>query len=229
MLNIKDVYIIHYTKLENRRNKIFEQFDNITQNLNFINDFDQEELSQDIINDFYYPSDEEWDKKVTPLWNRNLHRPRILNIAEISCTIKHIIAIEEVAKKGDALIIEDDLIIKDNFVHEFNNVIENLPNDWDVIMIGKGCNMTAKNIIPGKTLYKQSHPATRCLDSYLLSQNAAIKISKTIKPFQLVSDWELAYHLYLHDLNVYWLEPSPCFQGSEKGIYKSTLDFGNNR
>jgi GR25 family glycosyltransferase involved in LPS biosynthesis len=229
MLNIKDVYVIHYTKLESRRNKITEQFENISHNLHFINDFDQEDITPEIMNEFYLYSITEWDKKVSPLWNINSHRPRLLNIAEISCTIKHVKAIEFVSKNGDAFIIEDDLIIKDDFLNEFNNAIDRLPDDWDVVMIGTGCNLTSKNIQPGKIFYKQNHPATRCLDSYLLKQSAAKKIIETIKPFQLVSDWELAYHLYFHNLNVYWLEPSPCFQGSEKGIYKSTLDFGNNR
>jgi GR25 family glycosyltransferase involved in LPS biosynthesis len=222
MINIKDVYVVHYTKLEERRRKIISQFDGIVDNMVYITDYDQENLSDEVLDKFYKYSVDDWNRKVSDLWDLYQHQPRILNIAEISCTIKHIEAIDMVAKNGDALIIEDDLIIKENFVEYFNFMIESLPDDWDVIMVGTGCEMTAK-IETGKILYKMPHPATRCLDSYLISQSAAQKIISTIKPFQLVSDWEVAYHMYLHNLNVYWLEPSPCFQGSEKGVYKSTL------
>ena len=221
ILSIPKVYVIHYTKLIDRKNKIEDQFANIA-NIEFINEYDKEELSNDVLNKFYLPSTNEWNKKVSPLWNVNIHRFRILNPAEISCTIKHIMAIKKVAENGDAFIIEDDLLINSNFVNDFNEMINDLPNDWDIIMVGAGCNMHA-NIIGNQKFYKASNPATRCLDSYLLSQKAAIKIMETIIPFQLVSDWELAYHLYKHELNTYWLEPSLCSQGSETGVYKSTL------
>ena len=221
-LNIPKVYVIHYTKLINRKQTIIDQFNDIS-NLEFINEFDKEELTQDILNKFYLPSNDEWNKKVSPLWNPYIHRFRILNDAEISCTIKHILAIKKVAENGDAFIIEDDLLLKPNFTNDFNIMMSELPNDWDVVIVGSGCNLHANNIIEGKKFYKAPNPATRCLDSYLLSQKAAIKIMETIIPFQLVSDWEIAYHLYIHNLNTYWLEPSPCFQGSESGAYKSTL------
>jgi len=223
MLKIPNIYVIHYSKLKDRKSKILEQFSQLHSNIKFITEYDQEQLTSDVLDNFYLPSDEDFIKKVSPLWNSNVHRPRILNIAEISCTIKHITALEEIAKNGDGFIIEDDLIIKDSFVEEFNKAIDSLPNDWDVVMIGSGCNMVSENIESDKILYKKNHPATRCLDSYLVSQSAAKKICSTIKPFQLGADWEVAYHLYLHDMNVYWLEPSPCFQGSKKGVYKSTL------
>jgi GR25 family glycosyltransferase involved in LPS biosynthesis len=222
-LNIDSVYVVHYTKLLDRKNKIVEQFGGIVDNLHFINEFDQEELSDDILKEYYLPDPMKWVNKVSPLWDVRIHRPRYLNIAEISCTIKHIIALEQVAKNGDGFIIEDDLLIKDNFLEEFNETMSNLPADWDVIMIGAGCQMHTKELIPGVKLYKREHPATRCLDSYLISQKTARKIIETVKPFQLISDWEFAFQFFLHNLNVYWLEPSPCYQGSEVGYYKSTL------
>lgn len=221
-LNIEKVYVIHYTKLEDRRKKIMEQFSNIS-NLEFINDYDKDDLNAEILEKFYYPSPTEWVKKVSPLWNPEIHRFRNLNLPEISCTIKHILAIKRISENGDGFIIEDDLLLKENFVEEFNLMISDLPDDWDLVIVGAGCNLHSDNITKDKRLYKAKNPATRCLDSYLISQKAAKKIMDTIIPFQLVSDWELAYHIYLHNLNTYWLEPSPCFQGSESGEYKSTL------
>lgn len=220
-LNIPKVYVIHYTKLEDRKEKIIEQFSNFA-NLEFVNEYDKDELTTEILNSFYYPSSDEWIKKVS-LWSPQVHNFRVLNPAEISCTIKHILAIKKVAENGDAFIIEDDLLLKEHFIEDFNSMISDLPNDWDLIMVGSGCNLHADNITNDKKFYKAKNPATRCLDSYLISQKAAQKIIDTIIPFQLVSDWEVAYHIYLHNLTTYWLEPSPCFQGSESGTYKSTL------
>jgi GR25 family glycosyltransferase involved in LPS biosynthesis len=224
-LNIENVYVVHYTKLTERRSVIERQFNEISKNLIFIEDFDAEVITNDIINEWYQPSEIEWEERNNKLWRRKgLPTPafRRINMAEISCTIKHIKAMELIAQNGDGFIIEDDVLLKENFVENFNKAIDELPEDWDVIMIGAGCNMHVPST-PDKLFYKVSDPATRCLDSYLVSQSAAQKLIKTIKPFQTISDWELAWQLHLNNLTTYWLEPSLCVQGSETGVYKTTL------
>jgi GR25 family glycosyltransferase involved in LPS biosynthesis len=223
-LNIENVYVVHYTKLIERRNVIEKQFKDISKNLIFIEDFDAEEITDEILSEWYQPSEEQWYQRNT-LWSRRglpTTPFRIINMAEVSCTIKHIKAMELIAENGDGFIIEDDVLLKDNFLENFNKAIDELPEDWDVIMVGAGCNLHVPSVA-GKIFYKVNDPATRCLDSYLVSQKAAQKLLKTIKPFQTISDWELAWQIYFNNLTTYWLEPSLCVQGSETGVYKTTL------
>lgn len=224
-LNIDNVYVVHYTKLVERRINIEKQFNEISNKITFIEDYDADVLTTELINEWYQPSEEDWNIRNKTLWGRKgLPTPsfRRINIAEISCTIKHIKAIELIAKNGDGFIIEDDVLLKDNFVKNFNRAIDELPNDWDVIMVGAGCNMHVPST-SDKIFYRVDDPATRCLDSYLVRQSAAKKIMSSIKPFQTISDWELAWQLYANKLITYWLEPSLCVQGSETGVYKTTL------
>jgi GR25 family glycosyltransferase involved in LPS biosynthesis len=224
-LKVKNMYVVHYTKLKERKEKILQQFGEIVENIIFIDEFDQENLNENIISEWYKPSVSEWYER-NSLWGRaGLPMPpfRIINIAEISCTIKHIKALELIEKNGDGFIIEDDILLKEKFVEEFNKSIDELPSDWDIVMVGAGCNMHVKDIIPGVRFYKVNDPATRCLDSYLVKQDAARKILKTIKPFQTISDWEFAWQFHKNQLTTYWLEPSLCVQGSETGVYKTTL------
>jgi hypothetical protein len=42
-------------------------------------------------------------------------------------------------------------------------------------------------------------------------------------PFVVTMDWELSYHAARHDLHVYWLEPPLAVQGSETGVYPSSI------
>ena len=67
------------------------------------------------------------------------------------------------------------------------------------------------------------HPASKGGDSYLLRKELAENISETMNTFVTISDWELSYQLKLHNANVYWWEPPLVAQGSELGLYKSTL------
>ena len=91
----------------------------ISKNLIFIEDFDAEEITDEILAEWYQPSKEQWDIRNRNLWGKKgLPTPafRIINMAEVSCTIKHIKAMELIAENGDGFIIEDDVLLKDNFV-----------------------------------------------------------------------------------------------------------------
>ena len=71
--------------------------------------------------------------------------------------------------------------------------------------------------------YLKKHPASRCADSIIIKNKAVCDLAKTWFPFNLVSHLEIGYQHYLHNHKVYWWEPSLVMQGSEYGIFKSTL------
>lgn len=226
------LYIIHYTKLKNRKEKLLSFLTKSNNQYEFIDVFDQECINTDVLNKYYLPDKKLFDDKISPLWDSNLHKFRHLNIAEISCTIKHIIAIEKVANQNDeyCLILEDDAIpIENNFFDEIEKLINNAPDDWDSIFMGAGCGVDFMNeklknshLINDK-FAKVLHPCTNCAESYLIKKKSAKKVFDSIVPFQLVSDWELAYQFYKLNMNVYWSIPPLFYQGSKSGEYESTL------
>jgi len=221
MLNVRCVYVVHYTRLPARKANVLHQLDGVAP-VKFIEPYDREELTPEVMAPFYRADRAKWEDKVRPLWDLRQHGFRHLKMPEISCTIKHIEAVRRVAENGDALIVEDDVQFNEGFVERFNRLKDQLPDDWDAVIYGSCCNLHASTV-EGQELYKVSHPATRCLDAYMVRQQAAQKVMTTVYPFQLVSDWELAYQFYHHDLNVYWVEPVLCDQGSVTGAFRSEL------
>ena len=223
-------FVVHYTKLVERKEKILRQFDSNLFDLNFIEDFDAEVLNDETIKKFYDTSSVGFNNKVN-IWNHNKAKYYIMNKAELSCTIKHIQALKHVSDSRNtySFIIEDDAIPKNNkkFINQFFN-LESL-EDWDAVFFGAGI---GKNFIMKKTNVKNyfknrfvkiEHPATNCLEAYVIKKDAASKILSSIVPFNLVSDWEIAYQFYKHNMNVYWFLPHLFVQGSKNGEYKSTL------
>ena len=48
-------------------------------------------------------------------------------------------------------------------------------------------------------------------------------MAKTMKPFVVISDWELSCQFAQHNAKVYWWEPALISQGSETGLFNTTL------
>jgi len=92
--------------------------------------------------------------------------------------------------------------------------------------MGSCCDLTIsekETTTEGQIAFHKSHPASKCGDAYLLRADLARKITETMKPFVVISDWELACQLYQHDARVYWWEPALIYQGSESGLFNTTL------
>jgi GR25 family glycosyltransferase involved in LPS biosynthesis len=225
------IYIIHYTKLKERKNNI-EKILSGCDDYQFIESFDKGEISESELKYYYEPNKDKFDQKISPLWDSNHHKFRTLNDAEISCTIKHIVALNEASKINDeySLILEDDIICKDKIINlNIDKIVKNAPPDWDSIFLGSGCGIDFMNqklkdcLIFNESYAKVKPPSTNCAEAYIIKKESAKKIYESIIPFQLVSDWELAYHFYKLNMNVYWYIPPIFEQGSKNGSYNSTL------
>ena len=197
--------------------------------LEYITEYDQEDLATTNLNDFYLDDEATYLKK-SKLWSQD-NAYRRLNNAEISCTLKHFEAIKRSSESNHevSLIIEDDVLIFSKFFKSKLKKVLRLDSDWDLLFIGQGIskNFILKNInkkgeLKSK-LYEVEHPATNCAESYLIKKNAAKKIFKNMLPFNMISDWELAFQIYDLNLKVKWLYPPIFYQGSKSGKYKSEL------
>tara|TARA_Y100000310_G_scaffold163309_1_gene163161 strand:- start:11443 stop:12129 length:687 start_codon:yes stop_codon:yes gene_type:complete len=227
MLNVEKIYIVHYTRLVERRMHMNSFFRASGINADYILEFDQDELNEEIINEYYFPNEKDYNEKILETYGKGSNQYRLLRPAEISCTIKHYHAIKKLSEevKDYGLIFEDDIIFMDNFVSLFNLYLQKTPADWDAIFFGSCCGLDVGShlVSHDKVAYLKPHPATKCADAYLLRKDLAKKITQTMKPFVTISDWELSYQLRLHDAKVYWWSPPLISQGSEHGLFKTTL------
>lgn len=236
-MKLEKAFVIHYTKLVERKNNVLEIFKNSDIQYEFIEDYDKDDFTDEILSKFYKADREMFEHKIEtafspPIWDLKENWFRVLNDAEISCTIKHIIALKKVSEQENdfCLIVEDDIIpIFEDTFNKIDSIVQQAPKSWDSIFLGEGCGndfinsklSDAKRI--SENLFEVPPPSTNCAESYLIKKESAKKIYESIIPFQLVSDWELAYQFYKLNMNVYWSIPSLFYQGSKSGQYNSTL------
>lgn len=220
MIYVNKVYIAHYAKLIERKQNLISQLKNINLNCSW---FEMEPTQNDVIK----------------LYDKNLWTPRMVEMktdfieerelkkSEISLEFKHIKIYEDIILNNfdSALILEDDVILDSDFINKFNFNIIHTPKDWDVIFIGNGCDLhiPVEQQKPHTVAYKKEHPASKCTDSYIIKRTAVEKILKTIIPFCFPIDFELNYQMFINDLNVYWWEPTIVKQGSQNGLYGSSI------
>jgi len=229
---IENIYVIHYTKLIERKQSIFSYIENFKLPYKFIENYDKEQLPEKSLQRFYLPDESLFESKIKNLWDINQHKFRYLTPGEISVAIKHFLAIQTIGENNKiGLILEDDALpLKSTFLEQIHTTLNQLPEDWDAVFIGEGCgvnyikNRIAKdNLQISNNMCKAKHPVTNCAESYIIKPQLAKKISEISFPFQLAFDWELAYILYKLNANVYWSVPPIFTQGSKNGIFNSVL------
>lgn len=218
MLTVDKVYLAHYSPLKDRKDNVQNEIQKNSISVDWIEDEPEEEEVG-----FIYKK-QLWNSRIKEMNFYDIPE-RMLKKSEISLEYKHIKIYEDIIKNNinTALVLEDDIILEDNFVSKFNFSLSMTPKDWDVIFIGSGCNLHIENKHPHIIAYKKDHPASKCTDSYVIKKKAVEKIFKTIIPFCFPIDFELNYQMYINNLNVYWWEPTLVKQGSQNGLYGSSI------
>lgn len=201
-------YICHYTKLTYRRKHMEEQIQKFKLNeifdIKWLTDFDREQITPQQYKEYI---------------GDNMKN---INTGIKANGIAHIYALKDISKNHEfGLIIEDDLVLKPDFKCKFIEMISSLPSPWDMIYLSEGCNLHPKNISKDKTLYESL--TSRCANCYLVSKNATKKILSTCIPIQDAIDWQYNHEQKKHNLKYYWLEPTLAYEGSDYGLFNSSL------
>lgn len=210
--------ILHCKKLENRLTHILSQITNQNiENYNIVDQFDADDLTEDIICDYYVDNKTECDiaSRITLQHNSCIDSVyKTLPKESISLCIKHTIALQSFIHQQDyeyLLILEDDCIFWQN--RNINEVIKRAPSDWDIIFIGGSFGY---NILPIQRAIGDyilvGHPSTNTTSSLIYNKESAKKTLDTILPFYLPIDWQLNNVFYKNDFKVYHTVPYLCGQ-----------------
>jgi GR25 family glycosyltransferase involved in LPS biosynthesis len=220
------IVVLHYSKLTERKRHIIEQFKKhgITE-YEFIERFDKDTITDD----------------ECPEFSRDYINNRR---AELSLHLKHIYVYRLMVREqyDEVLVFEDDVILSNGFIETLALYMTQLPNDYDMLFIGDGCNLhipqsmqTPNQYIYEKCLYETAwggNGAAKCTDSYIISNMCAKKICDHIdtlitavdtKKINLAADWWLNQVARELMLKVYWAEPTIVTQGSQNGTYYRSL------
>jgi len=210
------IFVLHYSKLLDRKRHILAEFEknNIT-DYEFIEAYDKDTLST--------------SEKAIFVDN--------FKLSMASLILKHFKAYSEIAEKYDnALILEDDVVLSNDFSNKLNMYMDKLPNDYDMLFIGNGCNLHIQpnKLIQGQYIYEKcleptpwgGGGATRCTDSYIISKKCAKQLLKYIQNLQYKinqpSDWWLNLACRDNKFKVYWAEPTIVSQGTQIGKFMSS-------
>lgn len=213
---IMKIFVLHYSKLIERKHNILAQFraQNIT-DFEFIELFDKDNITESQSNAFE-PS---YDKAIMSLFLKHQHVYK-----QITEKYEHV------------LILEDDVILCNNFMNVLYSYYNQLPNDYDMLFIGDGCNLhiDSNKIIPNVNIYKKDvskENSSKCTDSFIISKRCANKLCEYAnnlqKKINLPIDWWLNIVARETNCNVYWAEPTIVTQGSQRGIYNSSIPVWN--
>ncbi len=200
-------FICHWKKLKERKKNILEV------------------LEEEKISDYEFVTDfdiDDWDINSIKLEYPNIfgNNPcgRKLKYSEISLSLKHIKIIKDIFLNYDyGLILEDDVILCDDFKGEFEKSFSQLPNDWDLAWVGTCCNLHAP-IVGEQRVYKMN--GSRCTHAYIMSKKCASKILEELKYCNDGADFYYNYLIEKFNLNNYWFEPSLAIQNPN---YKTTI------
>jgi len=205
--------VIHYTKLSERLTflEIISAKEGIS--LKVIDSYDKEKIPETLLNKI--------DTKK-------------ISLAEASCFLKHIHSFKllvENSKHEYSIIIEDDVIFKQNLKKRLLTQINKLPDDFDLFFFGKS-KINFKIPFYKKNLFKKDNfrttwggnGITRTLDSYVISKKCARKILSEFNELELIDDavdaWinELARK---YDFKGFWLKHPLTFNNKE---FESSLE-----
>lgn len=221
MLNVEKVFITHYLPLVERKTTLEKSLKDNLINAQWV------EQEPENVSSFYQFSENNWQEKIKPFNYGTTIPPRMLKKSELSLAFKHIQIYKRIVENNikNALILEDDVILINNFVKNFNFYLENNPKDWNIIFIGSGCDLRIplekrqKNV----TAYLKDHPAGKCTDSYIINLETAKNILNSINKITLPIDFELNYLMWMNKCKVFWWEPALVMQGSQCGFFNSTI------
>lgn len=211
---IMKIFVVHYAKLIERRENMVKQLVINDIEAEFVTQYDRNNISND-------------DHKIFSLNKIQSDRNKAI-------VLSHLFCYNEITNKYDyALVLEDDAIFDNKFKEKLDKYVYQLPNEWDMLFIGNGCNLHIPYDIVKKSntnIFKKcleptfwgGNGATRCTDSYLISKKCASKIIEFIEHTKIDNaiDWWLNDVCRKYNFNVYWAEPTIVSQGSELGLYK---------
>lgn len=228
---ISSIYIVHYTKLKERKinmnNELNRNFLNHFFKIKWVEQFDREVLTAEIINNEF-----EYDPVVLD---------RKLTLGEMANGLSHRYIYNQIYENDElAIVFEDDTMFKTDFIHHLYHILNHLPDDFESVCLGGPTDVVvypeklSKNSIREDfnsediTFHKSISKAPCTLSAMLYSKKAVEKIlkSKYIKKMSAPSDHLQWYCNHSQNVNIYLVQPWITYESSKNGRFKTSLDRG---
>lgn len=192
---VNKIYVCHYTKLIERVEPLKTQLDKYKLDAEWILSNDKEDLNIEFLKQEFVNID-----KIFQLTGHY----RKMKMSELSLFLKHYEIWKDMSNNNiqNALILEDDALLSDNFVSLFNEYTKNIDKDYDIVWVGSCCNL---HTIGSSNLIKTN--GSRCTHGYLLNLKTVNKLIENSKYNNYPVDFYFNYIINKFNLNNYWMEP----------------------
>lgn len=225
---IDNIYIVHYTKLTERKKSLTLQINKLLIdkfiNCNWIDNFDRESISDDTFNNSF-----KYDPNIV---YRHITDGEKANHLAYYHIIKQIFHNDNIS-----LVLEDDTIFKDNFINHLFYIINNLPDKWDIICLGgptDDCvypckslpNSTRSNFYSNEIkIYKPETPAPQTASCLLFNKSGSKKLlsCKYMFPFSAPIDHTIWVCSMDNNINMFWSQPWISFEGSKYNLFQTSF------
>ena len=199
MDTVAKIYIIHYTKLTDRKVHMVKELNQWFPNVDyeFIEDFDQEDLTPEIIEENF--SLENFEQR----FDRKMLR------SEMSLCMKYKKAVSDISNSQDGeqfFILEDDVIFKEDplpYIEAMNSLCNSNNLNYDCVFLGEAWIRKGDN----RDIFgKKEHPATNGLCTVLYKKDPLKRLDSLLKSGKITQpmDWELNDRFKDLDFQVYW-------------------------
>ena len=216
------IYVIHAAKLKERGESIDRMLHSKGLDYEFVLEADLENLNKDLLCKYFLRGKEMTEK---PL-------PRY------SCATKHFLTYEKIIKEGleGALVLEDDIVLYDDFLKYFPRSIEELNSRFAGRPAMISYEDSSLRFVPrsqrkkGQMLYPGIKG--RMAGAYYMSRQCAEVILKDLDTNKCPVPDADTYHYELLKrgiIDYLWCHPTLATQGSFSGQFKSTLSSKKDR
>lgn len=231
-----NIYFIHSKALKERKSVIDNftsilkkyRFKNVTvSSVTIIDAYDPEDITMETIRKYVdYSKIQESHVEFYNQLLRNLH------VNQLSNTLKHLKALELVAKNSNDkelnLILEDDILYEDKICLSLEKMLQALPESFDVVLLGMPT--TNEVIDKSKFSFQDTHKIFRVLpvcDSYLVSHSAAKALAMNYTPVKFANNHQLSFVADKLGIKTIQSIPNIFIDGSKYGFFLSKLSSNN--
>jgi glycosyl transferase family 25 len=214
--------IIHAEKLKERGEYIDNMMKAIGMDYEFISEGDADKLTDELLDRYLKDGPEDLHQKSS----------------RASCTIKHFLAYEKILADGleGALILEDDIVLHDDFKEKFEQSIEEYRQNYADRNVLISYEDSSLQFVPrsqrkkGQLLYYGKKD--RMAGAYYMSRRCAEAILSDLSAHKCHTTDADTYHYHLLKQGVIdylWCQPALATQGSFTGAFRSSLSSKKDR
>lgn len=230
---IDHIYIVHYTKLVERKENMIKELKNVYFDIFFgnriiwVDQFDRENFTSDWIQN---------NCAINPkILNRRLSLPEISNMEA------HRYILHQIKDNDDmAIVYEDDTVFKPNFIHHLFYILKNLPENFETMCLGGGVEI---NTVPARALdcsikmdfkseeiifFTPSTPAPVTVSSMLHSKKAVIKALSSEFLRLIVAPSDHIFWCVCMDkkISMLWSQPFITYEASKTDLFETSMGRG---